>query len=328
MGKGTVGRRIAAGGLAMAMAVTVLALASTGRGDDASQVMRAPSVSQESLAGAGGTALRTDSGTALRTASGAAQKDMAAAGGASTVTGVGADESTSALPATLGQANVVKTASIDVEVRRGAFDTAFSKVSTIAAAHGGFVASSTSSRGSAGDDRQAAGSLVVRVPAATFDDVRRELIALGELRGQQLRGDDVGGQLADLDARLRNLRSQEEAIRLLMTKTTNVGETIEVQRQLGQVREQIELLAGEQARLSDAVAFSTITLALAEPGAALRSSEDRTSIAAAFGQALDGASAVVAAVIVSLGYVLPLGLLVGLAWLVARPVIRLRRAGA
>lgn len=305
IGKGTVGRQIAAGGLAMAMAAAMLALASTGRGDDASQAMRAPLGSQDSLAGAGEEAGATPTGARAEV-----------------------DESVSALPSNFGRAKVVKTASIDVEVRRGAFDAAFSKVSTIAAAHGGFVASSTSSRGSGDDDRQAAGSLVVRVPVETFDDVRRELIALGELRGQQLRGDDVGGQLADLDARLRNLRSQEEAMRLLMTKTTNVGETIEVQRQLGQVREQIELLAAEQARLSDAVAFSTITLALAEPGAALRSSEEGTSIAAAFSRALDGASAVVAAVIVSLGYLLPLGLLVGIAWLVARPVIRLRRAGA
>lgn len=310
MGKGSLGGRLAAGGLAVATAAVVLALASTGGSDDASQAARSPSMSQESLA------------------SGTPNKDMAATGGPATGTGSAVDASKSALPPNLGQAKVVKTASIDVEVRRGAFDAAFSKVSTIAAANGGFVASSTSSRGSGDDDRQAAGSLVVRVPAEAFDDVRRELIALGDLRGQQLRGDDVGGQLADLDARLRNLRSQEEAIRLLMTKTTNVGETLEVQRQLGQVREQIELLAGEQARLGDAVAFSTITLALAEPGAALRRTDDRTSIGAAFARALEGASAVVAAVIVSLGYLLPLGVLLGIAWLVARPVIRLRRAGA
>lgn len=323
MGKGSPGRRIALAGLAMAVAAAVLALASSTGGDagSGSQALRLPQPDTESFGGAGGTAMRTASGTAHLDM--ATDTAFAGSGGAR-------DESseTSPLPPNLGGSKVIKTGSIEVEVRRGAFDAAFSKVSTIAATHGGFVASSTSSQGATGEKRRHAGNLVVRVPAAAFDDVRRELIALGELRGQQIRGDDVAGQLTDLDARLRNLRSQEEAMRLLMTKTTNVGETIEVQRQLSAVREQIERLAAEEARLSDAVSFSTITISLAEPGAGLRPSEDGASIGAAFARALEAASAVVAAVIVSLGYLLPLGLLVAIAWLAARPLMRLRRAGA
>jgi hypothetical protein len=227
------------------------------------------------------------------------------------------------LPQGLGAAKVVKTASIEVEVAEGAFDAAFSKVATIAAAHGGFIASSTSRQGSASDDRhrQAAGSLVVRIPAEQFDAARTQLIELGELRSQQLAGDDVTGRLTDLDARLRNLRSQEEAIRLLMTKATTIGETIEVQRQLGTVREQIEQLSGEQARLGDAVALSTITLSLAEPGVATKADADRSTLGEAIHRAVDGAADVLAAVIVALGYFIPLALLLALAWLVARPFV-------
>ncbi len=228
------------------------------------------------------------------------------------------------LPASIGEPKVIKTAAIEIEVKAKGFESAFSRVSTIAAAHGGFVGSS-SSRASDDELRQAAGTLVVRVPAADFDAVRRELVGLGTLRSQQLQGTDVGGELADLDARLRNLRSQEEAMRLLMTKATTVGDTIEVQRQLGEVRQQIEQLSAQQARLGDAVALSTITVSLAEPGVAVRPVDERSPLAGAFGRAWDGTEAVLGSAIVALGYLLPLAILLGAGWLVARPVLRLRR---
>lgn len=273
---------------------------------------------------------RGDAFAATETAAafGPAAPKVAQASGAGGGT-ASADAATSGappLPAGLTDAKVVKTASLEVEVAEGRFGAAFSKVPTIAAAHGGFVASSTSSVASPSGDDHAAGSLVLRIPADRFDAARQELSRLGKVRSEQLRGDEVGGQLADLDARLRNLRSQEEAMRLLMTKATTVGETIEVQRQLGTVREQIEQLSAQQARLGDAVALSTITVAVLEPGAALRSPEGPSPVSDAFARAVRGAERVVAGVIVSLGYLLPLALLGGLAWLLSRPVGRLRRS--
>lgn len=232
-----------------------------------------------------------------------------------------------ALPAGVAGDRVVKTASLEIEVASGGFAAAFSKVPTIAAANGGFVASSSSLQG--GDEgRQAAGTLVVRVPSENFDATRRQLVDLGDLQAQQLKGDDVGGQLADLDARLRNLRSHEEAIRLLMTKTGTIGETIEVQRQLSTVREQIEQLAAQQARLNDAVAYATITLSLAEPGIAFDPRGDGSPLGDAFGRALDGAESVLAALIVGLGYLVPLAALAGAAWWAARPILARRRPAA
>ncbi|HVF31892.1 MAG TPA: DUF4349 domain-containing protein [Acidimicrobiales bacterium] len=283
-------------------------------GDDAAggeAVVRAPS------AGDGATAARAT------TAQG-----VTATGGGS---GPGATdvEPGPPLPPSLGADRVVKTATLEVEVAAGGFAAAFSQVATIAAGNGGFVARSSSHLAEDdGDGRQSAGSAVVRVPQANFDAARQQLIDLGDLRSQQLEGEDVGGRLTDLDARLRNLRSHEEAIRLLMTKAVNVGETIEIQRQLSGVREQIEQLAAEQARLSDAVAHSTITLALAEPGVAFHPGEDGSPLGDAFAAAVDGTQAVLAAVIVGLGYVLPIALLAFVGFFAARPVLNRRREAA
>lgn len=228
------------------------------------------------------------------------------------------------VPAELGRDKVVKTASIDIEVAKGGFAAAFSKVPTIASANGGFVASSDSLQ-AGHDDRQSAGTLVLRVPAENFDTTREQLVALGKLQSQHLDGTSVGGQLTDLEARLRNLRTHEEAIRLLMTKTATIGETIEVQRQLSTVREQIEKLAGEQARLVDAVAYATVTLSLAEPGVKPSPGDNGSPLATALSRAIDGAEHVLAALIVALGYLVPLAVLAGLTWMVAKPAVARRR---
>jgi hypothetical protein len=256
---------------------------------------------------------------AARLATGGSEGSNVVAGGAAVP---------NVLPAGIGASKIVKTASLDVSVKKGRFASAFSEVATIAAANGGFVASSTSAsgrEGESGDLRLAAGSLVVRVPADRFDETRRQLVGLGRLTSERLSGEDLSGQLADIAARLRNLRSQEEAIRLLMARATTIGETIEVQQQLSGVREQIEKLAGEEARLGDAVALSTITVALSEPGVVVKTEDERSPIVVGFEHAIDGAEGVIGATILTLGYLIPLvglGLLLALA---LRPLLRSRR---
>jgi hypothetical protein len=283
----------------------------------------------DKMADSGGDAAALSAPTEAKAKADGVAATAGGTGGASSADG-SADAGTGAsIPATVGRPNVVRTASLEVEVERDGFAAAFSKVPTIAAANGGFVASSSSARSSAG--RAAAGSIEVRVPSDRFDETRRQLLALGEVRSEQLKGEDVGGQLTDLDARLRNLRSQEEAIRLLMTKTGTIGETIDVQRQLSTVREQIEQLAGEQARLQDAVAFSTLTLAIVEPGAALRP-DDGSPLGDAVTRAVAGAEGVLTAVIVTVGYLLPLAVLGLVVWLgvelVRRALLAARRRQA
>lgn len=303
-------------GIAVVVLVAALGSGACSRSDDRSEdattAMPAVNASDEGAP--------TDEAAAARVSAGGASAGVPGGGGAPGAGGSVAP----ALPQGLGNDRIVKTASLEVEVVEGGFAAAFSKVAGIAAANGGFVASSTSAR-SGEEGRQSSGSLVVRVPAEQFEAARQQLTDLGTLRSEQLKGEDVGGQLTDLDARLRNLRSHEEAIRILMAKTGTIGETLEVQRQLSTVREQIEQLSAEQARLQDAVAYSTITLALAEPGTTLDPAEDPSPLADALGRAVDGAEGVIAGLVVALGYLVPLALLAGAAWLLARPFVARRR---
>jgi hypothetical protein len=107
-------------------------------------------------------------------------------------------------------------------------------------------------------------------------------------------------------------------LRALMGRATTVGETLQVQQQLGQVRQEIERLAAEQARLQDQVAMASIEVRLAEPGAVATRPEERTGLGRSFERAVDGAASVVGGTIVVLGYLIPLLMLGLLGWVAMR----------
>ena len=290
---------------ALAMLIATLVLASCSTTNDDSATATATAGGDES---AGQAALEANaSPAALAAGDGGAAK---ATGNANVV-----------LPASVSQPRIVKTATLRVEVKDGSFRRVFSEVATIASGSGGFVASSTSAAGES--DGPASGSLVVRIPAERFDEVRSRIAKLGDLKSEELRGDDVGAQITDIEARLRNLRAQEEAIRVLMERASNVPETLQVQSQLTELRGQIEQLDAQRLRLDDAVTFATLTVQLDEPGAAPRG--ERSQLAKAVSAAIDGAAAVLAAVIVAIGYALPLAALALVAFAVIRLATRPRR---
>lgn len=264
---------------------------------------------------------------AASTAGGAtAPKALAGAGGsAGADTGAASAENASAVAvpdAAAAGPRIVKKADMAVDVRRNALRTAVDRATSIAERHGGYVASTAVSRG----DDASSGTLTVRIPAAQFDAARRELAALGTVRDERLSGDDVTAQLVDYAARITSLQAQEDALRTLMGRANAVGEVLQVQGQLFDVRRQIEQLQGQQKALADAADFSTITMRLTEPGAPghdpTTTAEPRTGLARSVDKAVDAAVAVVGAFIVVVGVAVPLAALALLAWFLWHIAVR------
>lgn len=298
-------------GLVALLVVAGAVVSSTGDGDE-----RRASESDISASGAAEPAM---GGRALAGAAGSGAGSAPAPGLPQTVAPTGP--------------RVVRTADLAVEVEEGSFGAAFDRVATIAASHGGYVTSS--STGAAGfpakdgdGERPRSGQLTLRVPADRFDDARRALGQLGDVEQEGIRGEDVSGQLVDYEARLRSLRSQEESLQALLGKAGNVGEVMQVQTALFDVRQQVEQLDGQRAQLDQAAALATISVSLYEPGAAPAfppEPEPASSLARSFEQAVDGALAVVGGMIVVLGWLTPLAVLGLLGWGAAR--LRRRPAG-
>lgn len=251
-----------------------------------------------------------------------AAPDMSSAGGKAPSDGLASAPPLPGAPArTVDPAGprIVRTGELSVRVGKGRFAGAFDRVSAIAAVNGGFVVSSSTV--TQRDDnrsvgaRAVAGDLVIRVAADRFDAARRALAELGAVERESLRGEDVGGQLVDYEARLRSLGAQEEALRILLTKAGGVAEVIQVQNALFEVRQQSEQLQAQRDQLSQAAFLSTLQVSLFEPGAAPTIEPVREDgLARSVERAADGAVAVIGGTIVVVGWLLPLAVLGLLAW--------------
>lgn len=213
--------------------------------------------------------------------------------------------------------SIIKTAKIAIEVEGDTFQGSVQEAIDTAERHGGFVLSSQ-----IGSDDERSGSIVVRVPAEQFESALSELKGLaveGGVTSQKVSGQDVSQEFVDLQSRLRNFEAQETVLLGLMEKAATVSDSIRVQRELGNVQLEIEQLRGRLNFLEDQTQYSTITLGMSEAGAAKPAPAG--AIEKAWQNAKDTFAAVVTAVIVGAGFVLPLAFLA----LIALAAIRFLR---
>ena len=118
-------------------------------------------------------------------------------------------------------------------------------------------------KGSAGYRRTA--SFTLRVPADKFEPLREALAKLGEVTRNSSKSEDVTEEFYDLDARIRVLKQEEEALQELLKKEAGkLEDLLKVREQLTRNREQIEKAEGRQRYLSAKVTYSTLRVELTE----------------------------------------------------------------
>jgi uncharacterized protein DUF4349 len=210
---------------------------------------------------------------------------------------------------------VIKTARVRIEVKRGGFLDALQEATTVAGTYGGFVVSS-----SVEGEKARRGSLVIRVPADRFEMALADIHNLGTVDWETVAGEDVGQEFVDLEARLRNLQAHEGVMLQLYERAQTIPESIRVQKEVTSVQLRIEEIEGHLRYLRDRAALGTISLGLVETGVV--PDAPAGLIERSWQRAVDVVLAIVSAVIVSLGFIVPIGL-VGLLVL---PFVRRLRA--
>ena len=210
---------------------------------------------------------------------------------------------------------VIRTAELAVVIPRDTFDERFGEAVDVAEEQGGFVADSRT--------RTRSGSLTVRVPAANFDETLRALRALGTVEVEAVRGKDVTADYVDLHANLRIARARREVLLGLRRRRHDRADDPRAERaRRDAVR--IEQLQGQLRLLDDRTSLATIGLSLREQGVEPGSEVEKASIPNAFERAAAGFVGVIAAIVIGLGYLLPLAVLGGIVWVVVDRVRRRR----
>ena len=113
------------------------------------------------------------------------------------------------------------------------------------------------------DDPRSISTVTLRVPVDRFDEVR----ALVREQGSEVVFEDVGGrdvtaEFTDVDARLRTAEAAERQLLDILATARTVQDTLDVQRELLEVRSRIEVLQGQLNVLTNQTDLATITVRL------------------------------------------------------------------
>src|SRR5882762_1802362 len=144
------------------------------------------------------------------------------------------------------------------------------------------------------------------------------LAGLGKLESVNVNAEDVGEEFTDVTARMGNARRLEaRLIDLLATRTGKLKDVLDVERELARVREEIERYEGRLRYLRAHAVLSTLTIYVHEPLPVVGHAGSSV-IGEAFKQSWRNFVGLVAAMIRSLGIVIPVAVLVVALWVSAK----------
>lgn len=195
---------------------------------------------------------------------------------------------------------VITTGDLAIEVDDAS--AAVDEIISITQVAGGFVSSSSVYDNYYGESTGKAGYVTVRIPQSGFISVMDEIEAIGAVTSKSISGRDVTEEYVDLSARLGNLERQELRLLEILNMTTTVDEVLDVERELGRIRGEIESLTGRLNYLNDRVDLSTINVRVSEP----RSITHSWGLRDALSDSVNGFISTVNGLIVLIGYVLPI----------------------
>ena len=225
-------------------------------------------------------------------------------------TGVATDEMQSAadllqnVNASTASTMIIRTGQAFIEVEK--VDPAVLRIRQLATQVGGYIANSSIS---GGRDQIRQATLEIKIPATKYDQAVGSLSSIGKVETVNSQAEDVGEEFVDVTARVTNARRLEERlITLLSTRTGKLDDVLHVERELARVREEIERYEGRLRYLGSRVATSTLTVTVHEPSPIIGNTPGDNPISRALRRAWQNFVGLIAAIIASLGVLIPLAL--------------------
>jgi hypothetical protein len=218
---------------------------------------------------------------------------------------------------------IIRNANLTIEIDSPA--DGMHKAAEIAQAHGGFVVNSefTDHGGRAQGQPSQTVTVALRVPSSQFEQALDSIRKIGNrVLQDKVTGQDVTEEYLDLEVRIRTKRALEAQFLEIMKQAKKVSEALEVQRELAEVRTEIERLEGRRRFLENQSTLSTInvTLQMPVPIVAANTTSFLGSIRGSLGDGVDTGASIILGLIrliillipVGLFIILPIGLLVRL----------------
>jgi hypothetical protein len=170
-------------------------------------------------------------------------------------------------------------------------------ISSIAASNGGFVVTSETKQIENADPakRRLEVKLIARVAATHFDSAVTAIEKLATtVIHRSISGTDVTEEFIDLEARIRTQKALELQFIQILKQAGRINDAMDVQRQIADVRTEIEKLEGRKRFLDNRATLSTITVELRTPVViAVSTSSFSRSLRESVSESVDIGSAIV-----------------------------------
>ena len=185
-----------------------------------------------------------------------------------------------------GSSKVEETGSVDLTVGKGQLEPVLTRLTNLATAEGGFVASTQTQSGDGASTPLSSGSITLQIPEASFALVVAQAQTFGKVTSLTTRGTDVTGQYVDLQARIAALEASRNQYLTIMSKASSIGDILAVQAQLDALQTQLEQLQGQLQVLDSETTYGTLVVSVSDAGASPRRSitHNRASPARGMGQ--------------------------------------------
>jgi len=155
---------------------------------------------------------------------------------------------------------IIKTAYLYVEVKD--VPGSVEQLKTIATEKGGYLSSTSIKKGY---NNRLSATVIIRVPAAQFDNALTGAKALGTVTSMSTQGEDVTEEYVDLTAQKISYQDQLAQYNEIMKKSEKVEDIIKVQVQIDRVQTDLNRIDGRMKYLDSRIDLSTITVNLQEP---------------------------------------------------------------
>lgn len=156
---------------------------------------------------------------------------------------------------------LIRTGNLSLEVP--SFEKAAAELERMVKASGGYVSDAHSNRSPSGS---VSGTVVLRVPLERFEVAGSSIRKLGKVLSSRDNVQDVTREYADLEIRIQVKRDAADRMReLLRSRTSSIGDILEVQQALNRLVEEIETSEGQRRFYDHQVALSTYTVEMREP---------------------------------------------------------------
>lgn len=150
---------------------------------------------------------------------------------------------------------IIKEAWVDIQVKD--YEDALKHVKFIISSYNGYISKENEYK----TDYALTNQLEIRVPNESFDTLVEEITGIADIvERKNIEAKDVTEEYVDILARLKTKKEVEKRYLELLKQARSVNDVLNVERELQNIREEIESAEGRLKYLSNKISYSTLYL--------------------------------------------------------------------